>query len=151
MPRSSRDMFNCIIMGAAGRDFHDFRTFFVDHPEFYVCAFTATQIPFIVERSFPQALAGEGYDVDIPIYDEQELPGLIDALDNDFEDFGNDALIFEVNVWVHATSERGIRLIRSDLRYKIDELFRENAVVIAFPQRDVHVDGKIMLQQVSGT
>jgi len=73
-------MFNCIIMGAAGRDFHDFRTFFVDHPEFHVCAFTATQIPFIAERSFPRALAGEGYDVDIPIYDEQELPGLIDAL-----------------------------------------------------------------------
>jgi predicted GTPase len=77
-------MFNCIIMGAAGRDFHDFSTFFVDHPEFHVCAFTATQIPFIAERSFPQALAGEGYDVDIPIYDEQELPGLIDALDIDF-------------------------------------------------------------------
>ena len=77
-------MFNCIIMGAAGRDFHDFRTFFVDHPEFHVCAFTATQIPFIAERSFPQALAGEGYDADIPIYDEQELPGLIDALDIDF-------------------------------------------------------------------
>ena len=68
-----------------------------------------------------------------------------------FDDFGNDALIFEINVWVHATSERGIRLIRSDLRYRIDQLFRENAVVIAFPQRDVHVDGQIMLQQVSGT
>jgi small-conductance mechanosensitive channel len=68
-----------------------------------------------------------------------------------FDDFGNDALIFEINVWVHATSDRDIRLIRSDLRYKIDELFRENAVVIAFPQRDVHVDGQIMLQQVSGT
>jgi predicted GTPase len=70
-------MFNCIIMGAAGRDFHDFRTFFVDHPEFHVCAFTATQIPFIAERSFPRALAGEAYTADIPIYDESELPRLI--------------------------------------------------------------------------
>ncbi|MFT5710827.1 MAG: small-conductance mechanosensitive channel [Halioglobus sp.] len=68
-----------------------------------------------------------------------------------FDDFGDDALIFEVNVWVHATGERGIRLIRSDLRYKIDQLFRENAVVIAFPQRDVHVDGQIVLQQMSDT
>jgi predicted GTPase len=77
-------MFNCIIMGAAGRDFHDFRTFFVDHREFHVCAFTATQIPYIAERSFPHALAGEGYDEDIPIYDEEELTGLIAALDIDF-------------------------------------------------------------------
>jgi predicted GTPase len=77
-------MFNCIIIGAAGRDFHDFRTFFIDHPEFRVCAFTATQIPYIAQRSYPQALAGEAYDADIPIYDEQELPGLIAGLNIDF-------------------------------------------------------------------
>ena len=77
-------MFNCIIMGAAGRDFHDFRTFFLDHPEFHVCAFTATQIPYITERSYPRALAGEAYDADIPIYDEQELPRLIAELNIDF-------------------------------------------------------------------
>jgi predicted GTPase len=77
-------MFNCIIMGAAGRDFHDFRTFFIDHPEFRVCAFTATQIPFIAQRSFPHALAGDAYDADIPIYEEEELPGLIAGLNIDF-------------------------------------------------------------------
>jgi predicted GTPase len=77
-------MFNCIIMGAAGRDFHDFRTFFLDHPEFHVCAFTATQIPYIAERSYPQVLAGVAYDADIPIYDEQELPRLIAELNIDF-------------------------------------------------------------------
>jgi predicted GTPase len=70
-------MFNCIIMGAAGRDFHDFKTFFRDHPEFRVCAFTATQIPFIEKRRFPAALAGPGYADDIPIHDEQALEGLI--------------------------------------------------------------------------
>ena len=77
-------MFNCIIMGAAGRDFHDFRTFFLDHPEFRVVAFTATQIPFITGRSFPQALAGEAYASDIPIHDESELSRLIAELAVDF-------------------------------------------------------------------
>ena len=77
-------MYNCIIMGAAGRDFHNFRTFFIDHPEFHVCAFTATQIPFIAERSFPQSLAGKHYDADIPIYDESELCRLIASYRVDF-------------------------------------------------------------------
>ncbi len=70
-------MFNCIIMGAAGRDFHDFKTFFSDHPEFHVCAFTATQIPFIERRSYPQSMAGDTYTDDIPIHDEAELEALI--------------------------------------------------------------------------
>ncbi len=69
--------FKCIIMGAAGRDFHDFQTFFREHPEFHVCCFTAAQIPFIDARSFPRELAGEGYEADIPIHPERELPGLI--------------------------------------------------------------------------
>jgi predicted GTPase len=77
-------MYNCLIMGAAGRDFHDFRTFFLDHPEFRVRAFTATQIPFIAGRPFPRELAGERYDADIPIYDESELPRLIRELAIDF-------------------------------------------------------------------
>jgi len=76
--------FNCIIMGAAGRDFHNFRTFFASHPEFRVCAFTAAQIPFIAERSYPCELAPAGYDSDIPIRDESELPQLIPALAIDF-------------------------------------------------------------------
>ncbi len=60
-----------------------------------------------------------------------------------FDDFGDSALVFELNVWIYAAAERGLRLIRSDLRYRIDELFRENDVVISFPQRDVHLDGEI--------
>ena len=71
-------MFNCIIMGAAGRDFHDFKTFFRDHQDFVVRAFTATQIPFIEQRSFPAALAGNAYTQDIPIHDENELEQLIE-------------------------------------------------------------------------
>lgn len=77
-------MFKCIIMGAAGRDFHDFQTFFIDHPQFRVSAFTATQIPFIAQRSYPRALAGDAYDADIPIFDEAELPRLIAELAIDF-------------------------------------------------------------------
>jgi predicted GTPase len=77
-------MFNCIIMGAAGRDFHDFKTFFASHPEFRVRAFTATQIPFIEKRSYPAALAGPGYTDDIPIHDERELAALIPRLAIDF-------------------------------------------------------------------
>ena len=60
-----------------------------------------------------------------------------------FDDFGDSALVFDLNVWLFATAERGLRMIRSDLRYRIDELFRQNDVVISFPQRDVHLDGEI--------
>lgn len=62
-----------------------------------------------------------------------------------FDDFGDSALVFEVSVWVHATADRSLRVIRSDLRYKLDELFAANGVVIAFPQQDVHIDGDISL------
>jgi len=71
-------------MGAAGRDFHVFLSFLRGNEHFRVRAFTATQIPFITERKFPQALAGPGYEDDIPIYDESELPRLIDAMKIDF-------------------------------------------------------------------
>lgn len=70
-------MFSCIIMGAAGRDFHDFQRFFRDRPQFRVVAFTATQIPFIDQRVFPRALAGPHYSNDIPIHPEEALPALI--------------------------------------------------------------------------
>ncbi len=73
----------CIIMGAAGRDFHDFQTFFRAHPEFRVLAFTAAQIPFIERRAFPRELAGPGYDADVPIHPEVELPRLVRELDVD--------------------------------------------------------------------
>jgi predicted GTPase len=71
-------------MGAAGRDFHDFRTFFRKNPEFHLCAFTAAQIPFIHRRSFPKELAGPGYDDDIPIHPESELAELIRRLNIEF-------------------------------------------------------------------
>jgi small-conductance mechanosensitive channel len=56
-----------------------------------------------------------------------------------FEDFGDSALIFDAYFWCEARAERELRMIRSDLRFRIDELCREHGIVIAFPQRDVHL------------
>ncbi|MFP4081237.1 MAG: cyclic 2,3-diphosphoglycerate synthase [Candidatus Aminicenantes bacterium] len=66
-----------IIMGAAGRDFHNFNVFFRDNQQFRVTAFTATQIPDIEERKYPAELAGKLYPQGIPIHPEEELPSLI--------------------------------------------------------------------------
>ncbi|MCS7283934.1 MAG: cyclic 2,3-diphosphoglycerate synthase [Anaerolineae bacterium] len=66
-----------IIMGAAGRDFHNFNVFFRDNPDYQVVAFTATQIPNIEGRRYPPELAGRLYPEGIPIYPEEELPDLI--------------------------------------------------------------------------
>ena len=66
-----------IIMGAAGRDFHNFNTFFRDNDRYEVVAFTATQIPNIEERLYPSDLAGRMYPQGIPIHSEEELPELI--------------------------------------------------------------------------
>ena len=66
-----------IIIGAAGRDFHNFNTFFRDKPEFKVVAFTAAQIPDIADRKYPASLAGELYPDGIPIHEQDELEHLI--------------------------------------------------------------------------
>jgi len=66
-----------IIMGAAGRDFHNFNTFFRSNRDYEVVAFTATQIPDIEGRQYPKELAGDLYPAGIPIYAEEELVELI--------------------------------------------------------------------------
>jgi predicted GTPase len=66
-----------LIMGAAGRDFHNFNTFFRDNEDFEVVAFTATQIPDIEGRTYPAELAGKLYPKGIPIHPEEELLDLI--------------------------------------------------------------------------
>ncbi len=66
-----------IIMGAAGRDFHNFNTFFRGNKDYEVVAFTATQIPDIEGRVFPKELAGDLYPQGIPILAEEELSDLI--------------------------------------------------------------------------
>ncbi|HOD04181.1 MAG TPA: cyclic 2,3-diphosphoglycerate synthase [Anaerolineaceae bacterium] len=69
-----------LIMGAAGRDFHNFNVYFRDNKEYQVVAFTATQIPNIEGRRYPAALAGSLYPEGIPIYPESELVKLINDL-----------------------------------------------------------------------
>ncbi len=66
-----------LIMGAAGRDFHNFNVFFRGNPAYDVIAFTATQIPNIDNRKYPAALAGDLYPEGIPIYSESDLSKII--------------------------------------------------------------------------
>jgi predicted GTPase len=66
-----------VILGAAGRDFHNFNTVYRDNPDFQVVAFTATQIPDIAGRRYPAVLAGGLYPSGIPIFDESELAEVI--------------------------------------------------------------------------
>jgi len=72
-----------IIMGAAGRDFHNFNTYFRDNEEFMVVAFTATQIPNIEGRKYPAKLAGKLYPDGIPIFPEEDLINIIHKYDVD--------------------------------------------------------------------
>ena len=72
---------NVIIMGAAGRDFHNFNVYFRDNEDYNVVAFTATQIPNIDDRKYPAELAGKLYPDGIKIYAEEELVELINKFD----------------------------------------------------------------------
>jgi predicted GTPase len=66
-----------VILGAAGRDFHNFNTLFRNNPDYYVVAFTATQIPDIAGRVYPPELVGEPYPDGIPIIEEELLAAVI--------------------------------------------------------------------------
>lgn len=66
-----------------------------------------------------------------------------------FEDFGDNALLFEVYFWSEASSAMEIRTLCSDLRFAIETAFAEADVVVAFPQRDVHLDGTLVLEDRS--
>ncbi len=72
---------NVIIIGAAGRDFHNFNVYFRNNPAYNVVAFTAAQIPDIADKKYPKELAGELYPDGIRIYDQKELPRLIREFD----------------------------------------------------------------------
>lgn len=80
-------MRKAIIIGAAGRDFHNFNTFFRDNDDYQVVAFTAAQIPDIDGRKYPAVLAGKLYPNGIPIFAESDLPKLI-------QEYGIDVCVF---------------------------------------------------------
>ena len=86
---------NVLIMGAAGRDFHNFNVFYRDNKDYNVVAFTATQIPDIDGRVYPKQLAGKGYPNGIKIYEEKELEKLIKKLKVDEVVFSYSDVQFE--------------------------------------------------------
>ncbi|MEK7872787.1 MAG: hypothetical protein AAB502_02875, partial [Chloroflexota bacterium] len=77
---TKRQPLRVIIMGAAGRDFHNFNVAFRDKPEWRVAAFTAAQIPDIAGRVYPPSLAGALYPKGVPILPEDDLPKLVRRL-----------------------------------------------------------------------
>ena len=83
-----------IIMGAAGRDFHNFNLLFKDNPQYRVMAFTAAQIPLVHDRVYPPELAGSLYPEGIPFYPEEELASLI-------REHGADLVIFSYSDVAH--------------------------------------------------
>ncbi len=96
------DKKNVIIIGAAGRDFHNFNTCFRDNDNYRVVAFTAAQIPDIENRNYPAELAGRLYPDGIPIYPEEELPRLIKALNVHESIFSYSDVNYEVVMRVSA-------------------------------------------------
>jgi len=71
-----------------------------------------------------------------------------------FEDFGDNALVFDAYFWCDVSGDRVLRKFRSDIRFRIADLFEKNGIVVAFPQRDVHLDAgdplRIQLVPASG-
>src|SRR3990170_120930 len=96
MPPTDAARTRVLIMGAAGRDFHDFNVVYRDDPSFEVVAFTATQIPGIAERTYPTELAGPLYPLGIPIRPESELEQIV-------HDRSVDLVVFAYSDTSHAT------------------------------------------------
>jgi predicted GTPase len=95
-----------VILGAGGRDFHNFNCVYRDDPAVEVVAFTATQIPGIDQRVYPVEIAGKLYPKGIPIVPEESLPGLvchheIDEIVLAYSDLSSDAVMAKA-AWVHA-------------------------------------------------
>ena len=64
-----------------------------------------------------------------------------------FEDFGDSSLAFDVYFWVNSDGEKSARMVRSEIRFAIERHFRANDITIAFPQRDIHIDGAIKIER----
>jgi len=111
-----------LILGAAGRDFHNFNVLFRHHPEYNVVAFTATQIPNIAGRRYPPELAGDLYPEGIPIFEEKDLETLvgkhrIDAVVFSYSDVSHQTLMHlasravaaDADFWLLGTAHTQIR------------------------------------------
>ncbi|ALO44166.1 mechanosensitive ion channel family protein [Pseudoalteromonas phenolica] len=62
-----------------------------------------------------------------------------------FLDFGDNSLVFESYFWINSSVEGGLRLVSSDIRFALDKAFKDAGIVIAFPQRDIHIDGELKI------
>lgn len=121
----SSDRIRVLIMGAAGRDFHNFNTLYRGNPKYEIVAFTATQIPDIVDRKYPAELSGELYPNGIPIYDEAELCNLIKELNVDevvfsYSDVTNNYVMAK-GALVNAIGARFSMLGTKDTQVKTDK------------------------------
>jgi small-conductance mechanosensitive channel len=66
-----------------------------------------------------------------------------------FEDFGDSSLVFDAYFWVYSVGDKSAREIRSDIRFTVNHLFSDNGITIAFPQRDIHLDGTLRLKSTA--
>ncbi|MAG75724.1 MAG: mechanosensitive ion channel protein [Colwelliaceae bacterium] len=64
-----------------------------------------------------------------------------------FQEFGDNALVFEVYFWINSQVEGGLRLVASNIRFALSNAFNENDIIVAFPQRDLHLDGTLNITQ----
>tara|TARA_R110000744_G_scaffold304543_3_gene413058 strand:- start:14616 stop:15503 length:888 start_codon:yes stop_codon:yes gene_type:complete len=62
-----------------------------------------------------------------------------------FDDFGDNALMFQVTFWISSQAESGLRISKSNVRFRLEELFEQSDIVVAYPQRDIHIDGSLKL------
>ncbi|MGB2739589.1 MAG: mechanosensitive ion channel domain-containing protein [Cognaticolwellia sp.] len=62
-----------------------------------------------------------------------------------FDDFGDNALMFQVTFWISSQAEGGLRVAKSNVRFRLEELFEQENIVVAYPQRDIHIDGALKL------
>ena len=118
-----------LIMGAAGRDFHNFNVVYRDNPRFEVVAFTATQIPNIEGRQYPPSLAGDAYPQGIRIYPESDLEQLIDSL-------AVDEVVFSYSDVPHAyVMDRASQVLARGANFKLlgprDTMLRSSKPVVA--------------------
>lgn len=116
---------------------------------------TVTNWTLIDQRSRTSVRVGVAYGSDCKLVRDlitQAVNEQDDVLHNPepkviFDDFGDNSLAFEVYFWINASIEGELRSTRSNIRFRINDLFNENQVVISFPQRDVHLDGSLTLIQ----
>lgn len=112
----------------------------------------------LIDRNFRTSVrVGVAYGSDVRLVEKLLMQAALeqkDTLDDPkpaivFEDFGDNSLVFDVFFWCLGGGERELRIIRSDVRFRIEKYLGENGITIAFPQRDVHLYAKTPIEVVS--